>query len=309
MSSFILNGRYKLVKAAGQGGTANVFLAEETKSGAKVAVKVLKKSMAEQQDMLGRFRREAATLEKVAHPNIVKLIELSESPQGLVLVMEWAEGQRLDEISLTPDEVKLVLVQLASALATVHAAGVLHRDLKPENVMVERRPEEPVRARLLDFGIARFGGEPPPGGFVSMLGQVAGTPSILAPEQIRGEAPDTRSDVYSFGILGWRMVTGAVPFAGKSDFATLQMHLQDKLPKFKPLDPSLAVFEPVLRKCLEKKPEDRFHEGMELLSALGTATTAPAASAPPAEMAAPASTPSPAAVEAPVKKKKWWPFG
>ena len=282
-----------------------MFLAEETKSGTKVAVKVLKKSMAEQQDMLGRFRREAATLQKVSHPNIVKLIELTESPQGLVLVMEWAEGQRLDEISLTPDEVKLVLVQLASALATVHAAGVLHRDLKPENVMVERVPGEGVRARLLDFGIARFGGEPPPGGFVSMLGQVAGTPSILAPEQIRGETPDTRSDVYAFGILGWRMVTGAVPFAGKSDFATLQMHLQDKLPKFKPLDPSLAAFEPVLRRCLEKKPDDRFHEGMELLNALGMAT-APAV----ATSATPLPTsPSSAAVEAPAKKKKWWPFG
>lgn len=284
--SLILDGRYKLVRAAGTGGTANVFLAEETKSGTKVAVKVLKKSMAEQQDMLGRFRREAATLQKVSHPNIVKLIELTDSPQGLVLVMEWAEGQRLDEIVLSPAEAKLVLVQLASALATIHASGVLHRDLKPENIIVERVANEPVRARVLDFGIARFGGDAPPGGFVSMLGQVAGTPSILAPEQIRGEAPDTRSDVYSFGILGWRLVTGAVPFAGKSDFATLQMHLQDKLPSFKPTDPELASIEPVLRKCLEKKPDDRFHEGMEVLDALGKLTTSPAA-----------------------KKKKWWPFG
>ncbi len=281
--SLILDGRYRLIRAAGTGGTANVYLAESTADGTQVAVKVLKKSMAEQQDMLGRFRREADTLRQVAHPNIVKLIELTESPQGLVLVMEWAEGERLDAITLSPDEVRLVLVQLASALATIHAAGVVHRDLKHENVIVQRK--ETVHARLLDFGIARFETEAPPGGFVSMLGQVAGTPSILAPEQIRGEAPDARGDVYSYGILGWRLVTGAVPFAGASDFATLQMHLQDKLPPFKPTDPSLAALELVLRKCLEKKDEDRYRNGMEILEALGTATP-----------------PEP-------KKKKWWSFG
>lgn len=281
MSSLILDGRYRLIRAAGTGGTANVYLAETTANGTHVAVKVLKKSMAEQQDMLGRFRREAATLRQVAHPNIVKLIELTESPQGLVLVMEWAEGERLDAITLTPEEVRLVLVQLASALATIHAASVVHRDLKHENVIVQRN--ETVHARLLDFGIARFETDVPASGFVSMLGQVAGTPSILAPEQIRGAAPDARSDVYSYGVLGWRLVTGAVPFAGASDFATLQMHLQDKLPPFKPTDPSLAVLESVFRKCLEKKDEDRYRDGMAILEALGTATPPP--------------------------KKKWWPFG
>lgn len=279
--SLILEGRYRLVRAAGTGGTANVFLAEATQGGHNVAVKVLKKSLAEQQDMLGRFRREAATLEKVAHPHIVKLIELADSPQGLVLVMEWAEGERLDAVSLSPAQVQAVLRQLASALAAIHAAGVVHRDLKPENVIVEKSGEV-VHARLLDFGIARFDATPD-GGFVSMLGQVAGTPSYLSPEQIRGEAPTAKSDVYSFGVMGWRLATGAVPFSGASDFATLQMHLQEKLPTFKPTDASLAALEPVLRRCLEKKPDARFEDGTALYAGFSQS--------------------------APPPKKKWWQFG
>jgi serine/threonine protein kinase len=140
----ILDGRYRLVKTAGTGGTANVYLAESTTTGEKVAVKVLKKALVQQDDMLGRFQREAKLLQAVSHPNIVKLIEFVDAPEGWLLLMQWAEGERLDRLTLTPEETKTVLAQLASALAAVHAAGIVHRDLKPALCRAHRarRPGE-----------------------------------------------------------------------------------------------------------------------------------------------------------------------
>jgi len=276
----ILDGKYELVKAAGAGGTANVYLAQSPVDGTKVAVKVLKKALASDRDMLGRFRREAEVLQRIQHPNVVKLLELADAPEGLLLIMEWAEGERLDTLTLEPAEVRTVLRQLAGALEAVHGAGVVHRDLKPENVIVQRQGA--LHCWLLDLGIARFlDAAQAQSHFLTARGQGAGTPSFLSPEQIRGESPDTASDVYSFGVLGWRLATGRLPFEAKSDFEVMQLHLEEKPPAFTPLDASLADLEPLLRKCLEKKRAARPKDGTALVAAL----------------------------EAPPPKKRRWPFG
>lgn len=265
--TLILDGKYRLLKPAGSGGTANVYLAEDTGSKVPVAIKVLKKALASDPDMVARLQREAALLKAVFHPNVVRLIELTEAPEGWVLVMDWAVGQRLDEVgpALVSGEVKQVLLLLGSALAAIHEAGIVHRDIKPENVMVQREPT--LRLQLLDFGISRFE-RPAKGTFVTMKGHGAGTPSFLAPEQISEGHVDCRTDIYSFGVLAYWLLSGRLPFVGDDDFSVMQHHLQTPVP---PLDikfPDLAVFIPLTLQCLEKKPRLRFEDGTALLAAL-----------------------------------------
>jgi serine/threonine-protein kinase len=154
--SQILNGRFRLLKAAAKGGTANVYLAEEVATGKKVAVKVMKKDLPEVHDMMKRFAREASVMSKLKHPNIVGLVHFEQAPEGLLLLTDWVDGTRLDALlgaKALPTQVALSLLkQLAAALAAIHATGVIHRDLKPENIVVTK---EGV-LKLLDFGIARF---------------------------------------------------------------------------------------------------------------------------------------------------------
>jgi len=278
----ILDGRYRLVKTAGTGGTANVYLAESTTTGEKVAVKVLKKALVQQDDMPGRFQRQAKLLQAVPHPNIVKLIEFVDAPEGWLLLMQWAEGERLDRLTLNPEETKTVLAQLASALAAVHAAGIVHRDLKPENIVVSRTPV--FHAWLLDLGIARFTDSTQAAAdFMTRQGQGAGTPAFISPEQIQGQDPDPRSDVYSFGAMAYRLLSGRPPFEGPNDFTVLNKHLSEKPAPLKVTDPSLAGVEALVLQCLEKKPSARPADGAALYAAL-TAPVGPA-------------------------KKRWWPFG
>jgi serine/threonine protein kinase, bacterial len=256
-----------------------VYMAQ-ARDGTLVAVKVLRKELSGQRDMLGRFQREAVLLQRVQHPNVVKLIECVDAPEGLLLVMEWAQGERLDSLRLEPAEVKVVLAQLADALAAIHAAGIVHRDLKPENVMVQRTPH--LHAWLLDLGIARFQhARDAVGNFVTMTGQGAGTASCISPEQIRGEAPDPRSDVYSFGVLAYRLLTGRLPFDAQTDMEMMEHHLRSVPRPPTVSDPSLAGLEWLVVQCLEKKREARPSDGTSLLDALKHAGS---------------------------KRKTWWPF-
>jgi serine/threonine-protein kinase len=286
-SPTILNGRYRLVRPAGSGGTANVYLAEEVATGNKVAVKVLKRQLMADPDMLARFSREADVLSQIQHPNIVRLVSYEQSSEGLLLLLEWVQGKRLDEVlaagAMSGAHALRVLEQLAGALGAIHDQAVVHRDIKPENVMLVASRHGPV-VRLLDFGIARFlSPHESLSGFVTHAGVATGTPTYVAPEQIRGKPPTARTDVYSWGVVAFEIVSGRPPFDGPTEYQILDGHLTEPPPPLVPLDSSLegTTLLPLICWALQKDPSDRPADGNELLRALQL---------PPAQ----------------ARKKRWW---
>lgn len=274
--STILEGRYRLLQPAGAGGTARVFKAEDTTSGSFVAVKVLRRELLANADMKARFQREASLLWQIDHPGIVKLVRFEEGArEGLVLVLEWIEGRRLDQLltdaALTGTAALELFAQLSSALGAIHQAGIAHRDVKPENVMVTGWPEGPA-IKLLDFGIARFT-DPKEAAlmFQTGVGQVGGTPSYVSPEQAMGKPATEASDVYSLGVVGYQLLSGRLPFTGNS-FNVLSAHLNDDPPPLEPRDAELADSHAldVVMRCLSKSPQKRPANGVEVEQLLRT---------------------------------------
>jgi serine/threonine-protein kinase len=265
--TFILDGQYRLVRPVGTGATAKVYLAEDTTTGAQVAVKVLRRELLADPAMKARFHREASLLWQLEHPGIVKLHRFEErAAEGMLLVLEWVEGRRLDVLleqpELTGADRVALLSALASALGALHQAGIAHRDVKPENVIVTGDGEA-LGVKLLDFGIARFT-DPKEAAlhFQTGFNQVGGTPSYVAPEQAMGKPATAASDVYSLGVLGYLLLTGRLPFTGKH-FDVLSAHLNDDPPPLVPVDPSLEghVALDVVLACLAKKPDQRPADG------------------------------------------------
>ena len=263
----ILDGKYRLIRPAGTGGTARVFLAEDTKTGERVAVKVLRRELLEDGDMKARFQREASLLLQIDHPGIVKLIKFEErAKEGLLLVLEWIDGVRLDELAtreaLTGEVRVELLAQLASALGAIHQNGIAHRDVKPDNAMVTGWPEAP-RVKLLDFGIARFT-DPKEAAlmFQTNINRVGGTPSYISPEQAMGRPVTAASDVYSLGIVGYQLLTGELPFMGRH-FDVLSAHLNDVPAKPVPADDALTGHPAlqIVMQCLQKDPARRPADG------------------------------------------------
>lgn len=263
----ILDGKYRLIRPAGSGGTARVFLAEDTKTGERVAVKVLRRELLQDNDMKARFQREASLLWQIDHPGIVKLLKFEErAKEGLLLVLEWIDGVRLDELaareSISPEVRVELFAQLASALGAIHQNGIAHRDVKPDNAMVTGWPDAP-RVKLLDFGIARFT-DPKEAAlmFQTNISKVGGTPSYVSPEQAMGRPVTAASDVYSLGIVGYQLLSGELPFKGRH-FDVLSAHLNDAPPKLVPIDDTLEGHPAlqVVMQCLEKNPAKRPADG------------------------------------------------
>jgi serine/threonine protein kinase, bacterial len=273
----VLNGAYRLLRPAGSGGTARVYLAENTETGEKVALKVLRRELADQPEFAKRFHREAALLAHAKHPHLVQLHRLADAPEGLILVLEWVEGERLDQVlSQGPFPVAssmMVLQQLAAALEALHGHGIVHRDLKPENMMLEDRAQGAF-VRLLDLGIARFSDKRKAAmGFVTMQGKIAGTPTYLSPEQIMTKSPTPATDIYSYGVVAYQLLAGKAPFSG-ADFVIMQKHITDEPPRLEPMG---DVPEPVIdliHRCLEKSPGSRPSDGAALVAAWGEALAA-----------------------------------
>jgi serine/threonine protein kinase len=292
----VLGGRFKLLRHLGGGGMSEVFLAEQLSLGRKVALKVLKRDLGSQPEMSERFRREAQLLSTVDHPSVVRVIDFETNPKdGTVLVLEYAEGETLEQAlrmgPFEPNRALRVFLQLAEGLAAIHDRGIIHRDIKPQNVVIghSTRGEQ---ARLLDFGIARLmeldveakddaarldaetTGPLPPSNrdpFVSHPGQAVGTPAYVAPEQAMARPMDFRTDVYSFGVLAFRVLTGRLPFEGPSTRDYLEQHVKAKPPRLDEVEPKLAAWPALVKlvmQCLEKKPDARPADGHALARAL-----------------------------------------
>jgi serine/threonine protein kinase/Tfp pilus assembly protein PilF len=259
-------GRYQITEELGKGGMGRVYKALDKEINEEVAIKLLKPEIAFDESTIVRFRNELRLSRKIAHKNVCKMYHLAKEGETLYITMECVSGEDLKSLikkeGKIPEEKALSIAkQICSGLAEAHELGVVHRDLKPQNIMIDRKG----RAKIMDFGIARS----KEAGGVTTKGMIIGTPDYISPEQIEGEDVDKRSDIYSFGVLLYEMVTGRVPFRGDTALSVAIKH-QTQLP----LDPrkhNPELSEDLSRLiliCMEKKRERRYQSAEELLSDL-----------------------------------------
>ncbi len=257
---------FKLVKVLGQGGMAVVYLGRNQLTEQEVAIKMLPPELAAYAEVKTRFLEEARTLAKLEHPNIVHLINFAEDSGRLCLVMQYAEGETLDELidrveRVAPVEAVRITMQTLDGLAHAHENDVVHRDIKPSNIIV--RPDGSVK--VTDFGIAKITRD----NKLTQTGQTMGTVRYMAPEQVRGSDIDHRSDLYSLGITCYEALVGEPPFDGESQFEVMQMHLTaEPRPPRELGAPISEELEAVLLKAMAKSPDDRFQSAKELRQAL-----------------------------------------
>jgi eukaryotic-like serine/threonine-protein kinase len=261
----IIGQRYKLTSLLGEGGMAFVFLAEDLNDGGRrVALKILKRDVANDPLVLARFEREAMAMQALAHDHVVACVGFGKSPEGeMCLVMEHVEGESLRTMLSRVKQRGLTVAteiarQMTVGLARAHGMGVVHRDLKPENVIVKTLPEGRPLVKILDFGMARLltGG---PGTPLTRKGAIFGTPEYMAPEQAAGQPVDAAADQYALGVMLFEMLAGARPFTAKSPLEMLQKHIREAPPKLRSLAPHAPpAVEAVVERMMAKKPADRF---------------------------------------------------
>ncbi len=272
---------FRLKKILGRGGMGTVFLGEPMKGGSKVAIKVQEP----QQDpgWAERFLREAATLEKFDHPNIIKVIASGESKGHYYLVMEHLDHGDLTTWSregLQPAEALRVLRPIALALEYAHERGYVHRDVKPDNILF-RADGTPV---LIDFGVAR---QKRTDNRLTQMGMTVGTPRYMSPEQHRGEDVDGRSDLYALGIILYEMLTRSVPYDGPDTITIGMKHLQDPIPQ---LPPTLSRYQRIIDGLLAKNPKERISSGGTIVKLIDSLLTQPELKAKHAQLIAEART-------------------
>jgi hypothetical protein len=258
-------GNYVLKQLLGKGGMGEVYLAEHTRIGRQVAIKVLSPAIAASPRAAERFEVEAAVISRIDHPNIVTLFDFGALPDGsLYYVMELLKGLELDRVlaargRLPLGEVYHFLVQICRGLQAAHAKGIVHRDLKPQNLFVLDGPERQIK--ILDFGIAKvLEAEHPTTASATTTGMVLGTPLFISPEQAAGQSQliGPPADIYSLGVTLYWMLCGEPPFAEKVPLLLLAQHIRDEPPPLRQKEPSVppAVAE-VVHRCLQKDPRNR----------------------------------------------------
>jgi len=259
---------FDIKRELGRGGMARVYLAVQRKFGRLVALKVVAEHFARDPEFRKRFIQESRINARLTHSNIVQVYDVGASDALLYLVMEYVGGGdlnvRLDR-GLRIDELLRVVKEIGRALDYAHSRGFVHRDIKPENILFR----EDGTAVLSDFGIARVVDDAPS---VSRTGTVMGTPQYMSPEQAAGRALDGRSDLYSLGVVFYRVLAGDVPFQADSAVSTGVKHLQEPIPR---LPSYLSAFQDVLDRALAKRPEARFQTGAELAAALDAVQSRP----------------------------------
>jgi len=290
----VIAGRYRLERRLGAGGTAEVWAALDLDLDREVALKVL----APQADP-GRFRREAQAAAALAHPNICTLYSYGEIDGRPFIVLEYLPGGSLEDRlagggHLPDEETARIAREIAAGLAHAHGRGLVHRDLKPANILFDAAG----RAKIADFGIARLGEEPG----LTAAGTVLGTAAYISPEQAAGEPATAASDVYAFGVILFRMLTGRLPFEAGDAISLAAMHRELPVPAVAALRPDVPPrLESVATAALAKSPRDRPRDGNALLVELAEAVRPAAATAvtavlPPARRTRPAAVVLTAAV-------------
>ena len=278
-----LLGPYKLLAPIGAGGMGEVYRAVDTRLGREVAVKVLSKTLSHDDEALRRFEQEARAAGMLNHPNILAIYDIGVFDERPYIVSELLEGEslrsRLRQGAIHPRKSTDYAVQIARGLAAAHEKGIVHRDLKPENLFLTRDGH----VKILDFGLVKLMHPRLPGGEQVGIdehaptlpvtptepGRILGTVGYMAPEQVRGETGDHRSDIFSFGVILYEMLAGRQPFRGDSPIETLNAILKDEPPDLDP-ERAPAGLDRVARHCLEKNPDERFQSARDLAFGLGS---------------------------------------
>ncbi len=267
----ILGGRYRLGKQLGVGGYGVVFAAEDTRSGDRVAIKLLSPAATQSEELIKRFQREAIAASSVHHRNIVDVIDFDVDDDTHYIVMEYLDGRDLSntldaERRLAPIRALLVVGQCARALAAAHRAGILHRDLKPANVFLVQHTGQREVVKIIDFGISKLTLAAGNYSDLTSASKVVGTPCYMSPEQARGASLDGRCDVYGLGVMLFEVLVGERPFTGRSPIEILGKHRY--APRVAPstIRPELGTcpgLDDLVVKALAPDPDNR-HQSMEV---------------------------------------------
>jgi serine/threonine-protein kinase len=298
----VLSGRYRLIRLIAQGGMAAVWEAHDNVLARAVAVKMLHPHLAADRLFLERFRREAVSAARLAHPNVVATFDAGVTPEGVAyIVMELVRGQTLSAFQAAHHPVPgtaciEIGTQIADALAHAHAAGLVHRDVKPANVLVcDTGRDGTLLVKVTDFGIAKaaegLGLE------LTKTGVILGTPRYLSPEQIEGREPDARADIYALGVVMFELVAGVPPFQGPTEMAVAMQHLNQPAPRLRDIRPNVPpALDALVAQMLAKRPDQRPSSALAVRRALAAVAAQLRTNRPPAS---PGPVPTPTTAFAP----------
>ncbi|MFV0250102.1 MAG: Stk1 family PASTA domain-containing Ser/Thr kinase [Bacilli bacterium] len=264
-----INDRYEIIRSIGEGGMANVYLAQDTILDRKVAVKILRGDLANDEKFVRRFQREAISASSLVHPNIVEMYDVGEDDGKYFIVMEYVEGKTLKNLIkkrgvLTLPEVIDIILQLTNGLACAHDSYIIHRDIKPQNVLIL----DDGRVKITDFGIAMALNS----NELTQTNSVMGSVHYLPPEQANGSGSTIKSDIYSLGILMYELLTGKLPFKGENAVEIAIKHMKDPIPSVCEFNESIPQsIENIILKATAKNPKNRFESVVEMNQNIKTA--------------------------------------
>ena len=273
----VIRDQYRLIERIGEGGMGVIYRAQKIQTGEALAIKLLHPELGRLEELVKRFEREAESVSRLSHPNIVRVVESGRLDSGAVfLVMELLGGESLATLMdqhprLPANRSVAILQQVLSALDHAHMLGVIHRDLKPENIMLLERPRDTVK--VLDFGIAKLREQSTESEMIKLTkaGIVLGTPAYMSPEQAAGHEIDPRSDLYTCGVLLFEMLTGVKPFVGDTTMDLMLAHTSKPAPTPRSVAPTAGIpeaLEAIVMRALEKDPNHRFASAGAFLAAL-----------------------------------------
>jgi beta-lactam-binding protein with PASTA domain len=310
----LVDSRYRIVRRIGSGGMADVYCAEDTHLGRQVALKVLHRRFAQDQEFVERFRREASAAAGLQHPNVVGVFDRGRHDGTYYIAMEHLPGRTLKEIvsteaPLAQERVVDLGVQILQAAGFAHRHGVIHRDFKPHNVIVDDRGG----VKVTDFGIARAGASE-----MTETGSIMGTAQYLSPEQAQGHAVTAASDLYSIGVMLYEMLAGRLPFEGDSAVSVALKHLSEPPPPISQLRPDVSpALESVVMAALAKDPAHRWQTADDFAAALqaagaqlehGVTTPQDTAAFAPVPVTSEAPAPPPVVAPPPEREGRRWPW-
>jgi len=263
-----LDGRYEILERIGEGGMADVYRATDVVDNKTVAVKILKREFAENEEFLRRFRNESKAIALLNHPNIVKIFDVGFSDRIQFIVMEYIDGNTLNEYmelqgQLDWRDAVHYILQILRALQHAHSKGIVHRDIKPQNIMML----QDGTIKVMDFGIAKFAREDGKTGTDKAIGTV----HYISPEQARGGTTDAKSDIYSVGVMFYEMLTGKKPFDTDNPVSIAVMHMQAEVPQPHTVRPDIQVgLEEIILKSMQKDPKNRYQTARDMMDDIET---------------------------------------
>ena len=288
LTGHLLDGRYQMAEKVGEGGMAFVYLAVDTDTGDKVAIKILLPALVRDTTAMERLRREAALGAKLIHPNLCHILRIGTTDNFEFIVMPFLHGELLCERTWRSGPLRLDVAaafvrDMCAGLELAHQHGIVHRDLKPENVMITTGQDGVERAVVMDFGLATARDLGTDTARLTKTGLVVGTPEFMSPEHMRGKAVDARSDIYSLAFMTYELLTGQLPFDGKTLHQLMIARLKGEPIPIRTRRPDLDFPESVERvfaRALAIDPGKRYRTMLEFAQAFARATGTEPADAP-----------------------------